>query len=152
MPARCAAAAARMAHLGEALLVEPMVTDGVAELIVGIVRDPQVGLCLVLGSGGVLVELLADRALLLLPTTADEVRAALLGPEGRRRCCRASAAGRPATSTPWSRPCMAVARFAAAHADRLVELDVNPLIVRPVGKGAVAADVLIRLAADGASA
>ena len=73
------AAAARMAHLGEALLVEPMVTDGVAELIVGIVRDPQVGLCLVLGSGGVLVELLADRALLLLPTTADEVRAALLG-------------------------------------------------------------------------
>ena len=47
---------------------------------------------------------------------------------------------------------MAVARFAAAHADRLVELDVNPLIVRPAGKGAVAADVLIRLAADGASA
>ena len=39
----------------------------------------------------------------------------------------------------------AVARFAAAHADRLVELDVNPLIVRPLGLGAVAADVLIRL-------
>ncbi len=73
------AAAARMAGLGEALLVEPMITDGVAELIVGVVRDPQVGLCLVLGSGGVLVELLADRALLLLPTTADAVAAALLG-------------------------------------------------------------------------
>ena len=42
---------------------------------------------------------------------------------------------------------MAVARFAAAHADRLVELDVNPLIVRAAGQGAVAADVLIRLAA-----
>jgi len=47
---------------------------------------------------------------------------------------------------------MAVARFAAAHGDRLVELDVNPLIVRPAGKGAVAADVLVRLATDGASA
>ena len=47
---------------------------------------------------------------------------------------------------------LSVVRFAEAHADRLVELDVNPLIVRPAGMGAVAADVLIRLAADGANA
>ena len=44
---------------------------------------------------------------------------------------------------------LAVARFAAEHADRLVELDVNPLIVRPAGLGAVAADVLIRLVPRG---
>ena len=43
---------------------------------------------------------------------------------------------------------LAVARFAEHHADRLVELDINPLIVRPAGKGAVAADVLIRLGAS----
>ena len=145
------AAAARMAQLGEAILVEPMVADGVAELIVGVVRDPQVGLCLVLGSGGVLVELLADRALLLLPTTADEVRAALLGLKAAPLL--QGFRGRPAGDLDAVvEAAMAVARFAAAHADRLVELDVNPLIVRPAGKGAVAADVLIRLAADGASA
>ena len=139
-------ATTRMAGLGEALLVEPMVTDGVAELIVGIVRDPQVGLCLVLGSGGVLVELLADRALLLLPTTAEAVRGALLGlksaplMQGYR--------GRPPGDLDAVvAAVLAVARFAEAHADRLVELDINPLIVRPAGQGAVAADVLIRLGA-----
>jgi hypothetical protein len=42
---------------------------------------------------------------------------------------------------------MAVANFAAEHADRILELDVNPLMVRPKGSGAVAADALIRLAA-----
>jgi acyl-CoA synthetase (NDP forming) len=140
-------AAARMAQLGEALLVEPMVTDGVAELIVGIVRDPQVGFCLVLGSGGVLVELLADRALLLLPTTADAVRAALLGL--RSAPLLRGFRGRPAGDLDAVvETVMAVARFAEAQADRLVELDINPLIVRTVGKGAVAADVLIRLEAS----
>jgi acyl-CoA synthetase (NDP forming) len=145
------AAAWRMEGLGEAILVEPMITDGVAELILGVMRDPQVGLCLVLGSGGVLVELLAGRALLLLPTTAEVVRAALLGLkagpllQGFR--------GRPAGDVDAVvAAAMAVACFAVAHADRLVELDVNPLIVRPAGKGAVAADVLIRLAAEGATA
>ena len=145
------AAATRMSRLGEALLVEPMIADGVAELILGVIRDPQVGLCLVVGSGGVLVELLADRALLLLPTTADAVREAVQGLKGAPllRGFR----GRPAGDLDAVvEAAMAVARFAAAHADRLVELDVNPLIVRPAGKGAVAADVLIRLAADGASA
>ncbi len=139
-----AAAATRMVGLGEAILVEPMLMDGVAELLVGVVRDPQVGLCLVLGAGGVLVELLTDRALLLLPTTEAEVREALLGLkvapllQGFR--------GRPAGDVAAAvAAVLAVARFAAVHADRLVELDVNPLIVRPVGLGAVAADVLIRL-------
>ncbi|MGD9508058.1 MAG: acetate--CoA ligase family protein, partial [Geminicoccaceae bacterium] len=140
-------AAARMAHLGEALLVEPMVTDGVAELIVGVVRDPQVGLCLLLGSGGVLVELLADRALLLLPVTAAEVRSALLGL--RSAPLLRGFRGRPAGDLDAVvEAVMAVARFAEENADRLVELDINPLIVRPVGKGAVAVDVLLRIGAS----
>ena len=143
------AAARRMAQIGDAILIEPMIADGVAELILGVVRDPQVGLCLVLGSGGVLVELLADRALLLLPTTAEAVRSALMGLkvapllQGFR--------GRPVGDVDAVvAAAMAVASFALAHAGRLVELDVNPLIVRPAGNGAVAADVLIRLAEDGA--
>ncbi|MBE9555825.1 MAG: hypothetical protein IMF08_03125, partial [Proteobacteria bacterium] len=41
---------------------------------------------------------------------------------------------------------MAVADFAAEHANSILELDVNPLMVRPEGLGAVAADALIRLA------
>ena len=67
-----------------------------------------------------------------------------------RPCCRGSGAGRSVTSMPWSPRRWRWRRSPLAHAGRLVELDVNPLIVRPAGKGAVAADVLIRLAEDGA--
>jgi acyl-CoA synthetase (NDP forming) len=137
-------AARHMAGLGDALLVEPMVEDGVAELILGVSRDPQLGLYLVVGAGGVLVELLDDRALLLLPTTAEEVRAALVGL--RMAPLLQGFRGRPVGDVDAAvAAALAVARFAEAHADRLAELDVNPLIVRPAGKGAVAADVLVRL-------
>jgi acetate---CoA ligase (ADP-forming) len=142
------AAAARMGRLGEAILVEPMITDAVAELILGVVRDPQVGLCLLVGSGGVLVEVVADRALLLLPTTDAEVRAAVLGLKGAPLL--QGFRGRPAGDVDAVvAAALAVARFAVAWADRLVEFDVNPLIVRPAGLGAPAADVLVRLTDKG---
>jgi len=43
---------------------------------------------------------------------------------------------------------MAIAKFADAHRDRLVELDVNPLMVLPEGQGAVAVDALIVMAGE----
>ena len=67
-----AAALADMQHLGDTFLVERMVDDAVAELLVGIHRDPQFGPTLLVGAGGVLVELLADVQTLLLPTTAGD--------------------------------------------------------------------------------
>jgi acyl-CoA synthetase (NDP forming) len=137
-------AARRMVGLGEAILVEPMVQDGVAELIVGISRDPQLGLCLIVGTGGVLVALLNDRALLLLPTTAEAVRAAILSL--RLAPLLDGFRGRPSGDLDAAvQAVLAVARCAEAHAERLAELDVNPLIVRSAGRGAVAADALVRL-------
>jgi acetate---CoA ligase (ADP-forming) len=92
----------------------------------------------------VLVELLDDLTLLLLPTTEEEVRAAVMGL--RTAPLLQGFRGRPAGDLDATvAAALAVARFAEAHAGRLAELDVNPLIVRPAGKGAVAADVLVRL-------
>ncbi|MFQ5422322.1 MAG: acetate--CoA ligase family protein, partial [Anaerolineae bacterium] len=68
---------AEMRHLSEHFLVEAMAPSPVAELIMGVTRDPQFGLAVVIGVGGLLVELLQDRATLLLPTTPNEVEAAL---------------------------------------------------------------------------
>ena len=86
-PADVEAALARMDEIGRApisraagsskVLVERMVGDVVAELIVGVQRDPQFGLALVVGAGGILVELVEDAAMLLLPTSAEEVEAAI---------------------------------------------------------------------------
>jgi acyl-CoA synthetase (NDP forming) len=139
-----ARAAAELAGTGEALLVERMITDAVAELIVGINRDPVVGLYLLVGSGGVTAELLGDTRILIMPASCDEIAAAVLslklaplltGYRGRPNGDIAAAVD----------AALAVQSFAIGHADRLLELDINPLMVRPEGRGAVAVDALIRV-------
>ncbi|WP_205192717.1 acetate--CoA ligase family protein, partial [Burkholderia sp. LMG 13014] len=126
----------------ERILVEKMADAPLLELIVGVKREPNFGLALVLGTGGVLVELIRDTATLLLPVRESDVRDALLGLKlgplltGYR--------GRPkADLDAVVANVMAIARFAQAHADTLVELDVNPLLV--MERGAVAVDALVRL-------
>ncbi|MGO4129317.1 acetate--CoA ligase family protein [Inquilinus sp. YAF38] len=138
-------AALALAGLGEALLVERMVGGAVAELIVGIGRDKLLGLHLVLGSGGTLVELVGDRRILLLPAGRAEITAAIRSLkiakllDGHR--------GRPPGDLDAAVDAvLRVQGFALAQSDRLAELDVNPLIVTP--HGAVAADVLLRLVED----
>jgi len=57
--------------------------------------------------------------------------------------------GKPAGDVPALIDAIAsVARYAEAHATGLVELDVNPVIVRPAGSGVAAVDALIRLAKE----
>ncbi len=124
-------------------LVEAMVPKPVVELLVGVKRDPQFGLSLVVGAGGVEVELRRDTAVVLLPADDAQIEAAL------RRCrvARLLDGYRGAPRADWAAAIAAiraVAEFAIAAGDRLVELDVNPLMVRPEGLGAYAADALIR--------
>jgi acetate---CoA ligase (ADP-forming) len=143
-PAEASAAARRLARLGRAVLVEEMVADGVAEILVGITVDAHFGQVLLLGAGGVLTELLRDTVTLLPPFTADAIEAAL-----RRLAVAkllAGFRGRPAGDVPaLVATALACAQYAHANVESLVELDVNPVIVRPAGRGAVAADVLIRM-------
>jgi acyl-CoA synthetase (NDP forming) len=125
-------------------LVESMVTGTVAELIVGVKRDERFGLALVIGSGGTLVELVGESTALLLPTSRREVERALDSLKTSRLLAgfRGGLEGdREATVD----AIMAVVAFARKHHDRIEELEVNPLLVLPRGKGAVAADVLIRM-------
>ncbi|HET6620085.1 MAG TPA: acetate--CoA ligase family protein, partial [Dongiaceae bacterium] len=126
----------------ERVLVERMVGEVVAELIVGVQRDPQFGLALVVGAGGILVELVEDAAMLLLPTSAEEVEAALR----RLKIAKLLAGyrGKPAADMgALVRSIMAIAAFAEANRGSLLELDVNPLMVR--ADGAVAVDALVVL-------
>ena len=129
--------------LSDAVLVERFTPDIVVELLVGLSRDPQLGLMLTVGSGGTLVELLADSVTLLLPVTEGQVRDEL----ARLRCAPLldGHRGRKAADVDAAvEAILAIARFAAEHRSRLEELDVNPLGVGPRGQGAVALDALIR--------
>jgi len=135
------AACERMAA-PDGYLVEEMVEGGVAELLVGVARDPVHGLALTLGAGGVLTELMADSETLLLPATDDEIRAALM--RLRIAPLLGGFRGRPAVDlTAAVAAISALQSFAEAEAGRLLELEVNPLIVGATG--AVAVDALIAL-------
>ena len=134
-----------MAPLSEQFLVEQMVRGALAELLVGVQRDPQFGLTLTLGAGGVFVELLRDSVTLLLPVTRADLLQALqtlqmwpmvTGYRGRAH----------GDVEALLDAVQATVAYATAHADRLLELDVNPLLVLPVGRGVLDVDVLIRLA------
>jgi acyl-CoA synthetase (NDP forming) len=121
-----------------------MVEGAVAELLVGVIRDPHFGPTLTVGAGGVMVELLQDARTMLLPVTADEVREALMSLrmaklfEGFR--------GKPKGDIRAAvKAILSIADFAMRNRDKLIELDVNPLFVLAEGRGAVAADALVRM-------
>ena len=144
--AEVAEAANRIGRVTGTVLVERMTRGAVCELLVGIKTDPQFGMALVIGAGGVLTELLRDTATLLLPTTRPAIEAAL----SRLRVAalidgfRGRAGDRPATVD----AILAIARFAEGRAGELIDLDVNPLLVLPARQGAVVVDALIRLTQD----
>lgn len=121
-------------------LVEEMVTGGVAEVLLGLRRDPVYGVTLTLGMGGVTAEVLADTVTLVLPATEAEIVEAMrrlrLWPllDGYRGRARADTGAVAAIA----------ARLGALMlaAPRLEEIEINPLIVK--ASGAVAVDALIR--------
>jgi acetate---CoA ligase (ADP-forming) len=135
------AATLRMANLGNELLIEKMVQGAVAELILGLTRDPQFGLALVIGAGGIFTELLKDSVTLLLPCTDDEIIRTLKKlkiwklVEGFR--------GKSGDQAATIAAIKSVAAFAEAFENQIEELDINPLFILP--NGAVAADALIKM-------
>ncbi len=119
-------------------LAEEMVTGVVAELLVGLRRDPVYGVTLTLGFGGVTAELLADTVTLVCPVVAEEVGLALrqlrLWPllDGYRGRSKADV----------DAVIDAVLRMQEMmQDDSLEEIEINPLMVR--AQGAVAADAVI---------
>ncbi len=136
-------AAEGMARVAHGFLVERMIERPLAELIVGAVRDPVVGLTLTVGAGGILVELLEDSIVLPLPVTKAEV----LDRISRLKVRKLIEGYRGGAGTNIEMVADAVvsaAEYVVKNAARLEELDINPLMVLPESRGVVAADALIR--------
>jgi len=127
----------------ERVLVEEMVGNAVAELLIGVTHDPAHGFVLTIGAGGVLTELMQDTVSLLLPVTADDVTSAMerLKSAPLLRGYR----GAPAANTEAvMQAVLAIQSYVLAHLDTVSEVEVNPLICTP--DRAVAVDALIRKA------
>jgi acyl-CoA synthetase (NDP forming) len=131
----------------ERFLVERMVTGTVAELIIGIKRDAQFGPALVIGAGGVLVELISDSVSLLLPTDRVAVTKAIESLSAIK-LIKGFRGGEAGDMTAIVDAVLSVAEFAESNRQRLMELDINPLLVLPEGQGVVAADALIGFSSE----
>jgi len=125
------------------MLVSEMVTDGL-ETIIGVVNDAVFGPVVAFGLGGVLVEALKDVSYRIAPFGPDDARA-MIG-EIKARALLDGVRGRPPRDIEaLAAALVQVSNLAWCLRDRLAELDINPLLVRPAGKGVVAADALIVL-------
>ncbi len=81
---QAAAAGTQLATLSDTVLVEQMIDDGVAEILVGVTIDEQFGQVLLVGSGGVQVEIWKDTVTLLPPWSRESIAAALRATQGIR--------------------------------------------------------------------
>tara|TARA_B100000674_G_scaffold476643_1_gene471037 strand:+ start:1707 stop:3761 length:2055 start_codon:yes stop_codon:yes gene_type:complete len=127
------------------LLVEEMITDTVCELIVGVRQDPVIGPWMMIGSGGIYAELMGDTRVTLLPSRDDEFATMIssLKIHPLLNGYRGSEAGDvPALLATLQR----VADFVMEKRESLVEFEINPLLVRPKGKGVCAVDAVLQYA------
>lgn len=143
--AREIAAAARE-HNPDARIAGVLVQEMASglEVIVGVVNDPYFGPTVAFGLGGIFTEVLHDITHRFAPFDLDTAREMITEIKGGRLF--SGYRGKPALDVEALAQTLArVSWLAADHADRIAEIDVNPLFVRAAGEGVVAADALIVL-------
>ena len=124
------------------LLIEKMIESPICELIIGMDYDPTFGKHIIVGGGGVFVELLQDSSVLILPVSREDIRLALSNLkvfkllEGYR-------GGMKGDIEAVIDSVMSVIELIRTNA--VEELDINPLLVLKGSDGVVAADTLIKL-------
>ncbi|KAF1044218.1 acetate--CoA ligase family protein [Xylophilus sp.] len=134
------------AHI-DGLQVQKMMPPG-HEVVVGVARDPDFGPLVMVGLGGIHIEVLRDVAFAPAPLTAAGAHA-LIGRLKAGAILR-GVRGQPAADVDaLAQLLVNVSEMAAAHAGRIREIDLNPVLVYPAGQGAVAVDALVVLETRG---
>jgi acyl-CoA synthetase (NDP forming) len=131
----------------DAVWIVARMLSGLHECVLGMHRDPVFGPVIVLGSGGKYVEALGDVAVLLPPFSVEEatqkidalrIGALLRGVRGEP----------PADVDALARMAVQLAQYALHAPVQLQSIDINPVLLRPRGEGAVALDALVEFAHD----
>ncbi len=125
----------------EGVLVQPMARRG-TEIVIGATRDPVFGPVLMVGLGGIHIEVLRDVVFAPVPMTPDDARRLV----GRLRAAKLLEGVRgeaPADIAALSELIATISRFVADFGDDIRELDLNPVIVHGEGQGVTLVDALI---------
>jgi acyl-CoA synthetase (NDP forming) len=122
------------------IILQPFVKG--TELALGAFTDPVFGPCVMVALGGIFLEVVRDTVFAPAPVTDAEARAMVL--RLKAVVVLQGARGRPpADIDAVARALAALSRFIDENASTYAEIDINPLIVRPEGQGAVAVDALL---------
>ena len=123
-----------------AFLVQEMVKGG-RELVVGMIRDPQFGPCVMFGLGGIFTEILGDVA--FRPAPLSEADAEEMIGEIKGRKILGAVRGMPAVDRGALAACLIAVGRIGLEREEIQAVDVNPLIIR--GNQPVAVDALVIL-------
>lgn len=125
----------------DGVLISPMASDGI-ELIIGARNDSVFGPVVMVGFGGIFVEVLRDVALRVGAVSVSEARIMLTELRGYKMLT--GARGRPhADIDAAAKAIAALSAYAVANAGRFESIEINPLRVHQAGEGAFALDALV---------
>jgi acyl-CoA synthetase (NDP forming) len=117
---------------------------GVVELIIGVVRDPQFGPLVMVGTGGTQVEVKGDVAFELAPLSAKQARE-LLDRTSAGKLLAGFRGAPPSDSAAAIDAILRVSQIAMDYPE-IQEIEINPLVVMKQGEGATAVDARVRVA------
>jgi acyl-CoA synthetase (NDP forming) len=131
----------------EGVLCQKKIEGAVAEAIVGILMDRNFGPAVVFGLGGVMVEILEDRALGIPPLSRSEARE-MIERTKASQLLHGFRGSPQADLEALTETLIRIGQLAVDWADRIEALDINPLLIMPEGQGVVAVDALFVLKED----
>lgn len=134
----------------EGMLIQSMVTGDVVETIAGVNRDPAFGSAVVVGLGGIFVELLRDVSLELAPLSPARAKA-MINRLQAAKLLQGFRGKQPADIAALEETLVRLGRMAHALGERLVSLDLNPLMVLPEGQGVRIVDIVMQARPSGDS-
>ncbi len=125
------------------VLVSPMISDGL-EFSLGIQNDAVFGPMLMVGLGGIFIEIMQDVSFRKAPVSKAEAQSMLAELRGQK-ILHGVRGKPPADIEGLVDAIVALGDFAVANASQIDSVDINPLLVLPQGKGVVAVDAVIAL-------
>jgi acetate---CoA ligase (ADP-forming) len=127
----------------EGILVSPMITGGV-EVIAGVVRDATFGPVVMFGLGGIFVEVLKDVTFRVAPFDVQEAHRMIREIRGYA-VLEGVRGAKAADVDALAKMLSDLSRFAAANADVIDSIDLNPVLAMPEGRGVLPLDALVVL-------
>lgn len=131
-------------HAASRVLVQPM-TAGLGEVLLGYRVDPEAGPLVLLAAGGIYTEIYRDRSIRLAPVDLDTARS-MIDDLAISRIFRGYRNRPHGDMEALAGAIVALSRLALDESVQVVDAEINPLIVKPVGEGVVAVDALVALA------